>query len=330
MTLIDMSFSGMDALILSMGAIIAGIYFLAKGGAWTIDGAVSLANRAKISPLLIGFTIIAFGTSLPELIVSVNANIKGFAGLSIGNVIGSNIANILLVIGATAMITPLVVTFDRAMKRDLCLLGASTLALVYMIKETMITQGQGAAMLGILIIYVVYQFIQSRKADEICDDLLEETKNVYEHAGQAALFLLLGLVGIALGAEILVRGAVVGATVLGVPESVIGVTLVAFGTSLPELVTCVIAARQNQTGLVLGNIIGSCVFNILSIIGITALISGMDITNIADALREFDSYVMMIVTLFFMAQIMVFKKFGKTLGMAMLIVYCGFTIYKFI
>ena len=326
--LLDPTLPALDVLILSLGAVIAGVFILVKGGNWTIDGGVSVANRFNMPPALIGFAVIAFGTSLPELVVSVNANMKGFPGLSIGNVVGSNVANILLIVGISALFAPIVATLSKHLKRDFFMLIASSLVLAFALQRSYLSQIEGGAMFGALLLYVIWQYRQSQKDGEVLVDN-DETKPVYETAFSSFFFLILGLIGVALGAEILVRGAVVGATILGIPEGVIGLTIVAFGTSLPELVTCVIAVRKNHNDIVIGNVVGSCVFNILTIIGITALVSGINLGDIDQRMAEIDVWVMTAIAALFVGYLAVFKKITKTAGIVMTLLYVIFTIEQY-
>lgn len=317
-----------DILVLALGGMIAGIFILIKSGNWAIDGSVSLANHLNISPLIIGFTIVAFGTSLPELVVSINANMKGFPGLSVGNVVGSNIANILLVIGMTACLMPIAFKLTRRSLEDMIMLILSSILLVVLVQFDVISRVMGMGMVAILVLYVIWQYIQAKKGEITIDD--EETGLVYEKRWQAYLFSGLGLVGIALGAEILVRSAVIGASSMGVSEAVIGLTIVALGTSLPELVTCIIAAKRGQAGIVLGNIVGSGVFNILSIIGITAIISPIYMTKVSDKVMNFDIWLMLVITLIFAGLLMKLNKFGRAIGLVFLIGYIAFTAEQYL
>ena len=327
--LLEPTLPALDVLILSLGAIVAGVFILVKGGNWTIDGGVSVANRFNMPPSLIGFTVIAFGTSLPELVVSVNANMKGFPGLSIGNVIGSNVANILLIIGVSALFAPIVATMSKHLKRDFFMLVASSLVLVFALQRSYLSPYEGGAMFGALLLYVVWQYRQSQKDGEQLVEI-EETKPVYDTAISSFSFLLLGLIGVALGAEILVRGAVVGATILGIPEGVIGLTIVAFGTSLPELVTCVIKKKKKHNDIVIGNIVGSCVFNILTIIGITALVSGINLNDIDPRMTTIDVWVMLAISVLFVGYLAIFKKITKTVGVVMTLMYVIFTAEQYL
>lgn len=319
-----------DVLVLVVGALAAGIYILVKGGNYAIDGAVSLARHLNISPLVIGFTIIAFGTSLPELIVSVNANLKGFPGLSIGNVIGSNISNILLVCGVSVFLVPFHLYLKTSEKMDIGMLLLSTSLLVGLLSLDVIEWQYGLVMVLLLVAYVFFQYRQALKTPLDSEGEGEsETDIVYETLNLSAFFTIVGLFGIALGAELMVRSAVIGARLFHVPESVIGMTIVAVGTSLPELVTCIIAVKRLQFGIVIGNIVGSGVFNILSIVGVTALISPIALEAVSEKLLTTDAYVMMGVTAAFCAGLMLMTRLPRWVGLILLIGYIIFTFEQY-
>lgn len=304
-------------LILAIGALGFGMYLLFKGGDWTIDAAVFIARKFGISPLVIGFTIVAFGTSLPELLVSVNANLAGSPGIAIGNVIGSNIANILFVIGATASVATLVAA-RKAILRDVVMMMMATVLMMYFMMSGAITQGAGMLMIAVLAFYVIWQYWAASKGKiEIEAPDAPEFKNMF----MAALFLALGLASIALGAEFLVRGAKTAASIIGVPEDVIGLSVIAIGTSLPELSTCLIAAMKKQTDIIVGNILGSNVFNILMIMGVTSIVKPIDNSAIAEQVVKLDIWVMFGVSALFSTLLLIFGKINRPMGILFLIGY---------
>ncbi len=305
-----MIYTNEELLILSIGALGLGMYLLFKGGDWTIDSAVYLAKKFGISPLVIGFTIIAFGTSLPELLVSLNANLAGSPGIAIGNVIGSNIANILLVIGVTAFFATLYAVPQKILRDVVVMLLASFLMIALMLRGS-ISQVGGLAMIVVLIAYVVWQYTMASKGKIEVEDI--EDPN-YKNFFHGLMFLLLGLGAIAAGAEFLVRGAKVSATIIGVPEDVIGLSIIAIGTSLPELSTCIIAAMKRQSDIIIGNILGSNVFNILMIIGATAMIKPIAKDAIAPQVISLDIWIMFGVSLLFSIILMFYKKITKPIG----------------
>lgn len=305
-----MIYTNEELLILSLGALGLGMYLLFKGGDWTIDAAVFLAKKFGISPLVIGFTIVAFGTSLPELLVSVNANLAGSPGISIGNVIGSNIANILLVIGATALFTTLTAV-PRDILRDMIMMLAASVLMLGLMFHGNISTLAGGVMITILLGYILWQYFMAAKGKIEVDELDAPD---YSHTLKGIFFLILGLIAIAGGAEFLVRGAKVSATIIGVPEDVIGLSVIALGTSLPELSTCIIAAMKRQSDIVIGNILGSNVFNILMIIGVTALIKPIEKSAVAPQVLTLDIWVMLGVSVLFSVLLLTIKKINKPIG----------------
>ena len=312
-----------DIFFLSAGAIGLGIYLLIKGGDGVVNGAIFIAKKAGLPPMVVGFTIVAFGTSLPELLVSVNANLKDYGGISIGNVVGSNIANILLILGVTAFMSPLVVQ-KNACTRDLILMLLATAVLVVVMYMGVITPWQGGLMLAALIAYILYQYREAKANHEPPPEEVDEAD--FDSMGACLLALGLGLVGISLGAEMLVRGTVVAAGAVGIPEAVVALTVVAFGTSLPELATCIVAIRKNQTDIVFGNIIGSNVFNILSIIGITALLKPIVVDP---HLLGVSLWVMVASSVLFTAWILATHRLPKAAGLVMLASYAVFIIAEY-
>jgi cation:H+ antiporter len=314
-----MELTSSETFILALGALGLGIVMLIRGGNWTIDAAVYIADHFGISKLIVGFTIVAFGTSLPELIVSVNANLNGAPGIAFGNVLGSNIANILLVLGVTGFVAT-IVTKAKELNSDLLMMIFATALLGALMVMGEIGRLAGAVMLLILVAFTFWQY---RKAhlEDVSD---AEEERVFKHIGQSVMFLVAGLAFIAFGAEFLVRGAMVSATVIGVPDAVIALSVVAVGTSLPELSTCLIAAKKKQGGLILGNIIGSNVFNILMIMGVTALVKPLITAEIAPQLVNLDIWVTLGVSVLFAALLVTYKKINRAVGIAFLAAY---TVY---
>lgn len=273
-----------DLMVLALGAIAFGFYLLMKGGDWAIDAAVYLAEQAGLSKMFVGATILAFGTSVPELFASVNANLAGFPGISIGNVIGSNIANILLVLGATAIVYP-VMCRPAELKYDVIMMLVATAALTIAMQFETISRLTGLILFGVLAGFVLFQYKNGGAVLAAnLEDVPQPTADAQDSGSAAAEeggisskasalgFLFGGFAALAVGSELLVKGAVTIGMALEVPEAIIGMTVVAFGTSLPELSTCIAAAAKKHTEMLIGNIVGSNVFNILSIVGITALI----------------------------------------------------------
>jgi len=311
-----------QALILSVGSMGLGIIMLVRGGNWTVDAAVFVAQRYGLSPLIVGFTIVALGTSLPEMVISALANYQGSPGIALGNVIGSNIANILLVIGVSAAFGTLF-AHNKAIRKDLVFMMIATVILVVLMMSEVISAMGGAAMILLLIGYVLYQYRMAIKGEKVIDEESPEFANKYA----AYLFLAMGLVAIALGAEFLVRGARVSASVIGVPEAVIALSIIAFGTSLPELSTCIIAARKGHSGMVLGNIIGSNVFNILMILGVTAMLKPIQMSGVAPQLMSFDIWVVLGISAIFTALLLISGKITRPVGVVFIGGYLFYNVY---
>jgi len=260
--------------------LIIGIGLLTLGGEALIRGALGVAKRLGVSPLLSGLVIVGFGTSMPELMVSVDANISGQPDIAVGNVIGSNIANILLVLGLCAIITPLSVTV-LSLKRDALTMVSASLLFVLLALNGIISQLDGVICLIILMFYLVWAY-QTEKATEIPSAELhqaqaETVEKVPLTMGISLLAAFIGLILMIVGSKVLLMGAVAIAQNFGVSEALIGLTMVAVGTSLPELTITVIAALRKQADVAVGNVLGSNIFNILGILGISAFIKPLEI-----------------------------------------------------
>lgn len=261
-------------------SILAGLAMLAVGGDLLVRGASSAARRLGVSPLLIGLTLVGFGTSTPELVTSLQAAFAGSPGIAIGSVVGSNISNSLLILGLVALIAPLAVN-RTAFRRDAIALILATGALTWAILQGRLTREMGYAAIGALAAYIFVVWLMERKkpdaeAERIEDQAAEPSK------GAPNLWIALPLVaaGIAItiyGANLLVGGAIELARGLGVSDTLVGLTIVAVGTSLPELVTSGMAAARKQGEVALGNVIGSNLYNILGILGATAAIKPVDV-----------------------------------------------------
>lgn len=250
-----------------------GVLALAKGADWLVDGAGSLARRLGIAPIVIGLTVVAFGTSMPELVVNLLAAHSGNVDIAIGNVIGSNIANILLILGIAAMIRPLTIKLNTVWKEiPLALLAV---ALVAVMASDVLLAGNavnaldridGIVLLSFFAVFMYYTFGISKAEGETDGDEMPAQKSVGMSVGLVAA----GLAALMLGGKLTVDGAVAIAQALGVTERLIGLTVVAVGTSLPELVTSAVAARKGQTDIAVGNVVGSNIFNVFLILGITS------------------------------------------------------------
>ena len=261
--------------IFALLSVIAGFFLLIKGADWLVEGSSSIARRIGISDLVIGLTIVSFGTSAPELLVNIFASLRGSADIAIGNIVGSNISNTLLILGTTAIIAPLAVQKSTVFKEiPFCLLAA--LVLFFMANDTLVDgyalselgRGDGIVFMGFFIIFMYYTF-GIRKNNVNAEDGHTKAKI---SKWLATGLILLGLAGLTIGGEFTVRGAVQLAKLLGLSEAFIGLTIVALGTSLPELSTSIIAALKGKSDIAVGNIIGSNIFNIFWILGISSVI----------------------------------------------------------
>ena len=304
--------------VIALGAIAFGVYLLVKGGDWTIDSAVRIAERSGLSKLFIAATIVAFGTSAPELFTSINANLSGYPGIAVGNVLGSNIANVLLVTGVAAIIAP-VVANRREVRVDTIVMLLATAALSVAVIMGLLPRWGGVVMLAAIVAYVVYQYRASKLDIDEDDDEDEATGNPY-------LMVILGIGTLVLGSEILVQGAVAGGIALGVPEAVIGMTVIAFGTSLPELTACVAAARKGQSDMIVGGIIGSNIFNILSVLAMSSVFKTL---VIAPRFAAYDLPVVILVTGIFAALLLVAGRIGRIAGGVMVAGYVVFTLAQY-
>ena len=242
------------------------------GGEYLVRSSVALSFKLKLSKMVIGLTVVSFATSAPELLVSVNAALDGFSDISLGNVIGSNIANIGLVLGVTAIIAPLAIDKDFY-KFNWPVMMLLSVGLYFILRSgNVISRAEGGLLVFLLFTYLVLLLRRARKVsadpnEEAIDDALSKTSNF-----RIIVWLIIGGVALWGGSELLVKGAVDLATALGVSERVIAVTMIAIGTSVPELAASVIAALKREKAISLGNLIGSNIFNIASVLGITAII----------------------------------------------------------
>ncbi len=256
---------------------IVGLALLVKGADYLVAGAGKLATLAGISPLVVGLTVVAFGTSSPELAVSIKANFTEQAAISVGNVVGSNITNILLILGIGATIAPLRVS-EKLVRMDVPIMIGISVLLLFCSLDGKLGKIDGALFLLGGISYTTYLFIQSRRNNSSPEEVVEEFDVIPEEKSRkewltSAGLLLIGLIMVVLGSNWLVSGATTFATALGISELVIGLTIVALGTSLPELATSIAASMRGERDIAVGNVVGSNIFNILIVLGTAGLIS---------------------------------------------------------
>ena len=249
----------------------AGLVLLLVGGDALVRGAVVVATRLGVSPLVIGLTLVGFGTSMPELVASVQAAMLGAPGIAIGNVVGSNIANVLLILGISALVFPIAAT-HATLRRDGGVLIAASLVMVAIVLAGALERWVGVALIGLLIAFTIASFWLERRRGDGASAAATVPSGWPRSLPVALLLAVGGIVAVVLGAQFLVDAAIVLAERAGISQTVIGLTVVAVGTSLPELATSVVAAIRRQSDVALGNVIGSGIFNILGIAGVTGIV----------------------------------------------------------
>lgn len=310
--------------------IIAGFALLLFGGESVVRGSVALAQRLGISPLIVGLTIVGFGTSLPEMVVSVNAALVGSPGLAVGNVVGSNIANILLILGVAAIIAPIAVS-PGAVKRDLLGMSAVTLVYVGLGMSGQIVFWQGALMLIALMSYIGFTVWHDNKSnDEVAELHREEAPEMGTiplRTVSIAGIIIVGLFAVVVGAEWLVTGATTLAMEFGVPEEVIGLTVVAIGTSLPELATSIVAAYRGHSDVCVGNVLGSNLFNLFGITGVTAMFTPLPFS---DKIVSFDLWILLATTALIIPFMLSGRRISRLEGSILLVLYIGFIASQFL
>lgn len=304
-------------ILLQVLFLAAGFFLLVKGADWFVDGAAGVAEKFGIPHLVVGLTIVAMGTSAPEAAVSITAALKGNAGITIGNIVGSNILNVLIILGIASVITPIAVA-ESTVKAELpymLLITFLLLALGYTGNE--IVLWEGIVLWIAFILYLLYLFHMAKKNKELQEEVEDQP------LWKLCLFILAGIGLIMLGSDVAVDAATSIAKTLGLSERFIGLTIVALGTSLPELVTSVSAARKGEADIAIGNIVGSNIFNILFVVGTTALITPVIFESkfIADTLISAAAGVLL--------WLCVFKdrKLSRTGGILMLAGYAVYFIY---
>ena len=312
----------MTGTLLAIIQLIAGFVLLYFGGDWLVNGGVALARRFRISPLVIGMTIVAFGTSAPELLVSMTSSIKGSAGIAMGNVIGSNIANIGLILGLTAMLCPIPTQNRKVSANGLVMILASLLALVLSLNNGL-SRIEGLILFAGIILFTVVSIRLGRtKKDAIQPD--EEHQGKEMSVLVALLLIALSCAMLAFGADFMVDGATSIAKALGVSDKVIGLTIVALGTSLPELAASVAAAIKKEMDISIGNIIGSNIFNLMCVLGVSASIRPIPFDYMQ---YRMDFVIMMAFSAGLIILIQPWKAQGRLGRISGIIMFAAYTIY---
>ena len=294
--------------------LIIGIAILYFSGNWLVSGSTSLARHLKVQPFIIALTLVAFGTSAPELAISINSALKGYEGITIGNILGSNIANVLFAI-------PLAFLIRIPTKSDIKLLDCFFLLFITIVYSVILKEIKefnnylGLTMLTILFSYIIFIIYQVKKGQRVYKSQEEIIQYTYI---KSIIFSLFGILGVLIGAEILVKGAIKTTTYFNINETIIGLTIVAIGTSIPEVATTMIAAYRRQGNFILGAILGSNLFNLLGITGVASTITKIEIP---ETLVDIDIYFLIYSTLVFVLMVIFLKFLNKGIVTVLLISY---------
>lgn len=308
-------------IIIQLGLLAVGFVLLVKGADWFVEGASKVAEKFGIPQLVIGLTIVAMGTSLPEAAVSVSAALKGSAEITIGNIVGSNIMNILLILGLTSVIAPIPVQKSTVKYEIPFVVAVSALLMALGCTDLVVGRGDGIILWGLMLCYLGYLLYMSKHGGNLPEEMPEEGKQI--PVWKMLLLIVAGGVMIVAGSDVAVDAATELARIFGMSERLIGLTIVAFGTSLPELVTSVTAAIKGKADIAVGNIVGSNIFNILFVVGTSALI-----TPVAYAANFFvDSVVCIATAVLLWVLVVRNKRLGRGGGACMLVCYGAYFVY---
>jgi len=311
-------------MILSIFYILSSLVLLYFGALWLVKGSSSLAIKAGISPLVAGLTIVAFGTSSPELVVSVNAAISNHGNIAVGNIVGSNLFNICIILGISAIISPLKIKM-QLLKVDIPIVIITTIGFMLLFADRHISRIEGGLLVAGIVFYTLLNIRLSRreKSKEVLDEYAVIAKTVKTKWHISVLMILAGLAVLVAGSELLVKGAVDIARSLGVGETIIGLTIIAAGTSLPELASSIVATIRKEYDIAIGNVIGSNIFNILGILGVSSLINPLS----AMAISNIDLYAMIGVTLLLLPFFRSHYTLKRDEGIFMILIYCMYIYY---
>lgn len=315
--------------MISILQVLGGFVFLLAGAEFLVRGAVALAKKWGISPLVIGMTVVAMGTSAPELVVSVDAALSGAAGLALGNVVGSNIANVLLILGASGLVKAIQTQPKGLFPDGISLMGGS-LVFAWLCMSGLVDMMAGVILLVLFFVFLWGSYWQERQAiatGKIAEGAEVHVKEVEEITGLPrtmwlmVLSIAVGVAALAFGADLLVTGGTDIARTLGVSEAVIGLTLIALGTSLPELAASVMAAVRGHTDVALGNVVGSNLFNILGVAGVTAVITPL---SVPEQMIRFDLWVMLATTALVIPFLVNGRRLSKPIAGVFLVGYVAY------
>ena len=311
----------MPELIMIAIYIIGGLILLYFGANWLVQGAITLALHLGLSPLIVGLTVVALGTSVPEALVSVQAAIGHQGGIAIGNVVGSNILNIALILGLSAFFNPLKVD-SHLVKADVPLLAGATFMLVVLLEDFHISRMEGAFLLLCIVGYVAGNIMTVKRTspEENKIEGVEVPEDHSKNLWRDISFLFIGLIALAFGSNFLVTGAVDLARIWGLSEALIGLTIVSIGTGTPEMATALMAAYRKRSDLAIGNAVGSNLFNIMFVLGIAALVAPLDGKGISSV----DLYVMLGVTILLLPTVWTGRILDRKEGFLFLAIYVGY------
>ena len=304
--------------------IVGGLVLLFFGADWLVKGAGAMALHLGLSPLIVGLTVVALGTSIPEALVSVQATLDNQGGIALGNVIGSNILNIALILGLSALIQPLKVD-SHLVKADVPLLVGASFMLIVLLEDFHISRIEGALLLLGIVFYVTGNIMTVKRTSPEEDKIEgmeipeDPSKNLLRNIG----FLILGLIALAFGSEFLVSGAVDLARIWGLSEALIGLTIVSIGTGTPELATALMAAYRKTADIAIGNAVGSNLFNILFVVGLAGLVAPMD----ANGIKSSDLYVMFGLTILLLPTVWTGLVLDRKEGFLFLAIYVAYLYY---
>ena len=301
--------------------IIGGLILLYFGANWLVQGAITLALHLGLSPLIVGLTVVALGTSVPEALVSVRAAIGHQGGIALGNVIGSNILNIALILGLSAFFSPLKVD-SHLVKADVPLLAGATFMLVVLLEDFHISRMEGSFLLLCIVGYVAGNIMTVKRTspEENKIEGVEVPEDHSKNLWRDISFLFIGLIALAFGSNFLVTGAVDLARILGLSEALIGLTIVSIGTGTPEMATALMAAYRKRADLAIGNAVGSNLFNIMFVLGIAALVVPLD----GKGISSIDLYVMLGVTILLLPTVWTGRILDRKEGFLFLAIYVGY------
>lgn len=301
--------------------MVGGLVILWKCAELLVSGAVGLAHRLGVSPLVIGLTVVAMGTSAPELAASIAAVVRNAGDIAIGNVYGSNIANLALVGGLCAIIRPISVRL-RTLRREMPVMLAVALLLWPVLRNLYLSRPEALVLLGVFTALILLTVYSARKEAAGADK--RNTQYAIRNTKKDVLFVVIGLAGLALGADLAVRGAVVIGERIGLSQAVIGLTIIAVGTSLPELATSLVASIKRQHDISIGNLVGSNIFNTLLVVGTAGLVRPF---SIGDRLIGLDYYIMLIVSVIFLVMAAIGRRISRANGVILFLAYFAYITY---